>query len=137
MKNLFQHVDGLTGIGRALARLESAEIVGRDNSISTFVRGMGDKPRTDVKDGIGTVIGAATGAVLWKEHRVLGAIGGASLGRNLPALLSSSTRRFALCNMGVTSAGVVGSMLFKNSPIVGFGIGWLAGNAIVYFGKYR
>ncbi len=136
MKKYLQHLDNLTGASRTLGRLQSAQIVGHDNSISTFVRGMSEGPKSDVVDGLGTAIGAAAGAVLWKQHRVLGAVGGASLGRNIPALFGSM-RRHAMVNMSTTGAGVLGSLLFRNSPIVGFGIGWITANAVVYFGKYR
>ena len=90
-------------------------------------------------DSIGSVVGAAAGALAVPSHRILGGIGGYTLGRNLPALLSSEHRGSALCNMVTTAGGVFGSLAGERygRPIVGFIIGYLATGAAVYYGGFR
>lgn len=138
MSRYLEHLDGVFGASRAIARARRADLVpaGRDGAVAEFVGRLGGEER-DVEDGAGTVVGAAAGAVLWRQHRVLGAVLGASLGRNLPALLDSGLRRHAVCNMGTTGAAVAGALIFERNPLVGFGAGWVAANALVYFGNYR
>ncbi|HVO22491.1 MAG TPA: hypothetical protein VMW56_02565 [Candidatus Margulisiibacteriota bacterium] len=86
----------------------------------------------DVKDGLGTAAGAAAGYLFVKKHRFLGAIAGASLGRNVPALLDPEQRHLALRNLGITSAGLIGSLTVPKHPVIGFVLGWLAGGAATY-----
>lgn len=96
----------------------------------------------DVKNGPSTVIGAVAGGLLWRDHRVLGVIGGASLGRNIPALLDERDRKWALCNLSSTGAGVAGSLLWKEHPVWGFMLPFVlvsvfAGNVTAYFARLR
>ena len=102
-------------------------------SLKEFVTGLSLKRVThpDITNGIGTVAGIVAGGMYYRKSRVLGTIGGASLGRNLPALLlRPEHRRLAVANMGTTGAAIVGSRLLKKWPVVGFVLGWLGGNAI-------
>lgn len=138
MNKYLNQVSQITGIGSTADRAMTA--LGADSGtsgISAFMQNLRSEARHEVKDGLGTAIGALGGLFLTPKHRVLGAIGGASLGRNVPALLKPLQRRDALVNMGVTLAGVAGSLMMPSRKVIGFGIGWIAGNAISYFGKLR
>lgn len=144
MHPYFRGLDSVTGASRTVARI--ADVLGADTAPSTALVPVSQKPSAletflraasvnrprDVKDSVGTAVGATLGLVAVSEHRVLGAIGGASLGRNLPALLRAADRPAALENMLVTGAAIVGSLLLHRSPIIGFGLGWLSGGAAVY-----
>ncbi len=125
-------IDAVTGVRRSIARI--TDVLGATPT-AEFLKSV--HGYEDVPDDIGTIAGGAIGAVVWKKHRVLGAIAGSSIGRNTPALLHAEHRRSALCNMGVTGAGVLGSLLMPGTPAVGFIVGWLAGGAAVYYGKLR
>ena len=89
-----------------------------------------------IKDGILTAVGAAVGAYLWKQHRVLGALGGASLGRNLPAVLTHD-RYNALYNMAVTGVAIMGARTYQKHPVYGFAGGWTVANLATYFAGRR
>lgn len=138
-------IDAVTGVRRSIARITdvlgatptatAALTTTRPSTTAEFLKSV--HGYEDVPDDIGTIAGGAIGAVVWKKHRVLGAIAGSSIGRNTPALLHAEHRRSALCNMGVTGAGVLGSLLMPGTPAVGFIVGWLAGGAAVYYGKLR
>jgi hypothetical protein len=71
------------------------------------------------------------------KHPVLGIIGGASLGRNLPALMDDDLRKLAARNMVATGAGVAGSLYMPKHPIIGFLIGSVVGGAAAYFGGLK
>lgn len=125
------NVENVTAAKKSLARL--ADVLGaapaplRPTSLQDYLRKLSiDAPR-DVRDGLSTVGGALAGAYLTPKHRWLGAIGGASLGRNLPALLQKTDRNIALANMGQTGAGLAGSLMMRRHPRWGFVIGWLLG----------
>ncbi|MDO8681567.1 MAG: hypothetical protein Q7R30_23885 [Acidobacteriota bacterium] len=116
----------------------TAAVVRRPSTVGEFVSGLNLEARPDVTTNeLTPLVGAAAGAYLWNEHRVLGALGGYSLARNAPALLRPNERRFAMCNMGVTGAGIAGSLVFKNYPTVGFLIGWAGASLAVHIGKLR
>ncbi len=108
-------------------------------TVGEFLSSIGASHPTSEPDNVTLVAGGAIGAVLYKKNRVLGAIAGASIGRNVPAVLHVENRRNALCNMGETGAGVVGSLLGERygHPVVGFAVGWLAGKAAVFYGGFR
>jgi len=134
--------DSIVGAQQTIARV--ANVLGADGvvparprSLAEFLTQIKQQAPNDVKDGIGTIAGAAAGAILWGEHRVLGGIGGASLGRNVPALFRPHERRMAFCNMGVTASGVLGSLMLPQYPKMGFILGWLVGGLAVYGGKLR
>jgi hypothetical protein len=146
-------VDGVTGAQRTMARLATVlgavapaaaapstalAVQAKPSVVSTFIRDLRSEVPPDVKDGIGTVLGAGAGAYLWrKKHVYLGGIGGASLGRNLPALMKPEQRMQAIRNLSVTSAGMLGSFALPKNPAIGFVLGWLAGGAATYFGGLR
>lgn len=121
-------------VGKQLGpQTSSTAVSGFDN----FLQSNAELPANEPKDGVGTVIGAALGGVVWSDHRVLGLIGGASIGRNVPALLKAETRRAALCNLAQTGTGIAGSLALKSSPVTGFVAGWLAGGAVLYYTHAR
>lgn len=121
-----------------------------NSSFDAFLRSNvlpSDVPRDSVWTIAGAILG---GAVFLNEraiarggrvirtgtHPYLGLIGGASLGRNMPALFTESTRKMALQNMTETGAGITASLIaskFKNLPVVG-GILPIFGFAVGYVG---
>ena len=98
-------------------------------------------PANEPPDGVGMLTGMVAGGVLWGDHRFLGMILGASLGRNIPALLQSETRRTAACNMAQTTGGVVGSLLLGGESttfrVIGFLLGWTGAGAALYYSGAR
>jgi hypothetical protein len=133
-------VESATSAKRTLARL--ADVLGnvpapvQPESFQDYLRRLSLNAPPDVSDGVGTIAGAAAGAYGWKGHRWLGAIGGASLGRNLPALLLKPTERgMAFSNMGVTASAIFGSLSLPGSPKLGFILGWLIGGMATGFVK--
>ena len=145
-RSYFDAVSSISGAKRAASRF--ANVLGGEDVTAlvpakarpTFAEYMSKAKEgapSDVRDTAGTAIGAAAGAILPRNHRVLGFVGGASLGRNVPALISAGHRRDALCNMGQTGAAVAGSLLLSGAPIAGFALGYLAGGAAIYFGGFR
>ncbi len=93
----------------------------------------------DVKDGVGTAAGAVAGLLYGHKHKHpwLGIAGGASLGRNLPALFNPSTRRTALVNMGETGVAIAFSKAVPRHPFVAFVVGDIAARLVTYFTKLR
>lgn len=94
-----------------------------------------------VPDGVQTPAGAAAGYLVaskyYPEHPVLGVIGGASVGRNVPALLKSDLRTHALCNMGQTGAAIAGSLMVEKHPVWGFILGHVVGGAVIHVAGLR
>lgn len=90
-------------------------------------------------DNILSVVGTGVGALAVPNHRVLGGIGGYTLGRNIPALMSSDNRNSAVCNLATTGGGIFGSLVGgrHGRPVIGFAVGYLVSGAIVYFGGFR
>jgi hypothetical protein len=151
-----KNFDEVLGGRRSLARISdvfgkispkhSTALVGTAPTMTGFFRGINADRPADVPDHIGTLIGAAVGGYvggvsLKGSHPVrdgiLGAISGASVGRNVPALFQDDVRKLALRNLVTTGSAVVMSRYMENSPILGFGIGWLAGGAVAYFGGLK
>lgn len=98
-------------------------------------------PANEPPDNVGTLAGMAAGGILWTDHRFLGMLLGASMGRNIPALLQPETRRAAACNMAQTTGGVVGSLAIGGSStilqITGFLAGWVGIGAALYYSGVR
>lgn len=129
----------LTGID---AITSASRIQKRASILSTLEEGAAPAVSPTVPvDGVGTLTGAAVGGILWADHRILGVIGGASVGRNLPAVFRAETRRAALCNMAQTGGAIVGSRLVGGNStfmrVAGFTVGWLAAGAALYYGHVR
>ena len=130
-------IESATSAKRSLARV--ADILGavpepvRPSSFQDFLRRMSITAPRDVPDGYRTVGGAVAGAFLWRNHRALGLIGGASVGRNLPALLHPTDRKIALTNMAVTGTAIFSSLSLPRHPRIGFILGWLAGGLAAGF----
>lgn len=151
--NYLNGVDGMTSARRTVSRVAhvlgaaagipatpapSTALAKKDAGVvSAFVRELRSQAPPDIKDGAGTLVGAAAGAFLWKKHRWLGGIGGASLGRNAMSVLDPAQRKEALCNLGITSAGIIGSLTVPKHPVIGFVLGWFAGGAATYYGGMR
>ncbi len=139
-------IDAVTGVRRNVARL--ADVLGADQapapastamvpvttktSAAAFFRNVGGTER-DVPDNLGTPIGLVAGVILCPSHRVLGGIGGASLGRNVPALFNPDDRKLALRNLATTGAGIAGSRAMPGSPVIGFVLGSIVGGLGSYF----
>ena len=110
------------------------------DSFVAFLKNIKNQAPPDVEDGWHTAVGALAGGVLWGRsgHPYLGLIGGASAGRNLPALVyQPDKRRLALSNLGITSAGVLGSLAVPKHRVLGFILGWLAGGAVTYAARLK
>lgn len=150
MANYLRGIDEVSGASRSLARFSSAfgsEVAPRrGSSMSEFVQGIsGARSLDDVPSGgsAGSVIGLVAGGLLWREHRVLGAIGGASLGYNAPWLFQEEHRRAAVCNVAQTGAGIAGSLLLQGGGetitrgVLGYVLGYLAGGAAIHLGGFR
>lgn len=76
--------------------------------------------------------GIAVGALLWRNHRVLGGISGFAIGSNLPGLLNEKTRFTALCGIAQGGAGIAGTRLLPKRPGLGFAIGYLGTRVVTY-----
>jgi hypothetical protein len=146
MRHYINGLDRVIGASDAVARMSS--VVGADPApaapapaappAGALVKSdaMSELPaalQDHVKDGPQTIVGAGLGFLAFPEHRVLGVIGGGSLGRNLPALLKADQRKDALCNMGQTAAAIAGSRMFKGHPVWGFILGTVIGGAAIEF----
>lgn len=146
MNRYLTGIDAIVGARREVARVSdvlgaSTAIVRKPSTVSEFLTKVGATAPEDVPDGIGTLGGAVAGLVLVKQHRLLGAIGGASLGRNVPALFRPAERPMAVRNMGITGAAIAGSLLAGTrfgvpGRVGGFLVGWLVGGAVAYLGGY-
>lgn len=80
------------------------------------------------------VVGAGVGALVWGEHRVLGALAGHAVASNaLPLLRGGAARKRALCRLAVEGAGVVGALVFEKHPVIGWVAGIAAGVAVTAF----
>ncbi len=141
MTSYLEHLKRVTGSNQQIARV--ANVVGASGSssaISRFLANAEAEAARDVPDGVGTVAGAAVGALVGMKrggHPVLGAIGGASLGRNMPALLHPADRRIALCNMGETGFAMACSLAAPRHPAIAFVVGDLIARAVIHFGGLR
>jgi hypothetical protein len=117
-------------IARAADAIGAVPAPVRPSSMQDYLRKLSINAPKDINDGIGTVVGAGAGYYLWKKHKWLGAIGGASIGRNIPAVVHGVDRNIAFANMAQTGAGVAGSIFWKKYPKLGFVGGWLVGGLI-------
>lgn len=69
-------------------------------------------------------VGAAVGAVVWSDHRVLGAVAGHALAVTAPGLLKGGhPRRTAVFRLGVEASAITGALLWPEHPVLGFGAG--------------
>lgn len=135
------------GLGRAsgVSSLvkQAHHVVGADpqpspapSSAGDYLRNLAARAPGDVDASVPITVGsAAAGAYLYKKHRVLGLIGGASLGRNVPALLNASERGYAIRNLGSTGLGIGGSLYMKKHPVLGFLLGKAIGTAALYVAR--
>lgn len=102
-----------------------------------------EPPKTEMRQSPGAaalglapgLVGAAVGAVMWSDHRVLGALAGHALASNAyPIVKGDSVERTrALCGLGVEAAGIGGALLWENHPVLGWGLGVIAGSIATSF----
>lgn len=85
-----------------------------------------EKKHLAIMMGAGTAA-AIGGAVLWKKHRVLGFLAGATAGSSVPCLLNEKYRTQAISNIGTQAASVGGSLMWKKHPVLGYILGSLVG----------
>ena len=158
MGTIMNGVDSITGYGRQLRRAQrllgagepaapapaapaAGAMAPAPTDFNTFLRELRQSAPAEAKDSAPFVIGALAGAMFDKKHRVLGAIGGASIGRNVPDLFDARLRRDALCNMGQTGAGIAGALLFPRASLLAraaiFGAAWLGAGTVIHFTKLR
>lgn len=149
MREYINKADQLAGGSRTLARL--SHVLGADQPVANptstqaFLRDIGASRTRDVEDGLGTLAGAVAGGYFGNKHKhpVLGVIAGASLGRNVPALLNAGLRRPATRNLLTTGSGLAAAYYTKGHPwylqvgafIGGSIAGSLAGSALDLFDK--
>lgn len=148
MSTYIQDLNSVTGAGRNVARLADvlgaaspettqalAPVSGKPSAVAAFLQDIRATRPRDVPDGLGTLAGAVVGGYLYRgTHPVLGIIGGASLGRNLPAMLRADDRRAAARNLITTGGAIVGSVLWKAHPALGFLAGLILGGGAAYYG---
>ena len=149
MHKYLQKLDEALGRKRAVARL--SEVFGDDAqtaivkkdpfSLREYLKKSSEGAPTDVPDGVGTVVGAGAGFLIGLKvgRPIVATIGGASLGRNLPALFDRDLRSIAGRNLAVTGTAIVGSVLIGGSALrraVGYGIGHLIASMATYFGGW-
>lgn len=84
--------------------------------------------------------GAAAGAYLWKNHRILGALAGHAIVNSGYDAMKGGDKVKSACQGVVEGAGVLGSLYnkkmpikFARNPIIGYVVGVLAGAAATYF----
>ncbi len=133
LPHYLKQADQIVGVSRELSRVSAA--LG-PSVAPEFLAGLDVSASDDVRDGVGTIVGAVAGGYAFRgKHPYLGIIGGASVGRNVPALLDVGSRGIAVRNLVVTGAGVAGSLYMKKHPVLGFLGGAVAGAFATYFGK--
>lgn len=141
MASYFEHVKSAIGAVASprteLARV--ANVIGDagGSSVSKFMSDLRDSAPRDVEDGIGSLAGAVVGTYYGYRHKhwLLGAIGGTSLGRNLPALIHPGDRTIALKNLGTTGFALACAMMSHKRRWLGFGLGWAAARTAIYVGE--
>lgn len=123
------HAEGVTGYRRNLARVaklngNSSTLLG-SQALATHVAAM---PAPAIQWGIPTAAGLVAGGIIGykRGHWLLGAMSGASLFTNVPALLKPATRSEAFWNLAQTHGGVFASLAMKENKVVGFILGSLA-----------
>jgi hypothetical protein len=96
------------------------------------------EPKADVKKValalVPGVIGAGVGALVWKDHRLLGALAGHAVASTaVPIWRGGAERKRGLCQLGIEGAGVVGALLWEKHPVVGWLGGVTAGALVTAF----
>lgn len=128
-----------SGVDRNVGRL--ARAVGAEDSPWARAFNVRGDAAIDIPDGVGSVAGVAAGTYIGYKnggHWLLGAIGGGSLGRNLPALVMHPEQRSAaMRNLIVTGVAIGGSLVAKNNRALGFVLGYAAASAATYFGGLK
>jgi len=139
--NYLEHLKRGTGVASD-ARNISSIIGAEDSTLAKFFAGYQAPP--DVSgNNTATVVGAGIGGLYGatKGHGVLGIIGGASVARNVPALLRTTERRLALCNLGETGFAVACSLAAKRkswgTQALAFVGGRIIAGAVTYFAGLR
>jgi hypothetical protein len=138
-----QSADRLTGVSRNLSRL--THIMGADQPVVAPAPATGGSWLSkytagtvgpDLPDNTGTLVGGVAGLYLGtgRKHPYLGLIAGASVGRHLgPLYRGGADRKLALRNLTTTAGGVAGSLFMAKRPVIGFGLGLLAGGLVAKY----
>jgi hypothetical protein len=115
-------------------------------AVSRFLDNIGAIQAPEMPDNVGTLAGGAIGAMVFPNHRILGLVGGASLGRNLPMLLSEH-KGAAVRNMAMTGTAIAGALVGSSGrktttgkavgAVVGFSIGWIVAGAVDAYRRNR
>ena len=80
--------------------------------------------------------GAVVGALSYRKHWVLGALGGHALAANaMPLWNGGVARKRALYNLAVEGSGIAGALYMKKHPVLGWIGGILAGSTVTSFFK--
>lgn len=85
--------------------------------------------------GAASIAGAIAGAVLWKQHRVLGLFSGGTAAAVASSLALSKGKDWpdAVQRLGTTAGSVGGSLMWPRHPILGFLAGGLVTGAATCF----
>lgn len=137
--NYLEHLKKATHVGSDLARVGNVVGDAGGAKLSLFFRDAKDASPRDVKDGIGTAAGAVAGMLYGHKHGHpwLGIAGGASLGRNVPALFNITTRRTAIVNMAETGVAIACSKAMPKHPFWAFVGGDILARLVTYFANLR
>lgn len=138
MSNLQRYIDQaavVTGTKRTLTRVD--HLVGDEDTLLGS-ESLADYARSEeerIRFGIGTAAGAVAGGIIGIKygHPIVGALSGASVFTNVPAVLNGNTRKEALWNMAQTHGGVAVSLAMPNNRALGFVLGYLAVGAVRYY----
>lgn len=104
--------------------MRGLDIIGADRgALKSAVVGVQQRlQRTTAADAgllVCAAIGAVIGAYLWRDHRVLGGLGGLAVGTAVSNLASDNPMT-AVSNVACAGAGVVAALAWKRHPALGF-----------------
>ena len=132
-------VEGATGYKRELGRLH--KLAGRpptllgSHALATLGR---EAPPSSIEWNIGSAAGLIAGGIIGGKHGhwLLGAISGASLFTNVPALLKPGSRQEAFWNLAQHHGAVLASLAMQQNRALGFVLGYLGVGAVrVLYGE--
>lgn len=144
MEQLLKKVPGVPSQAARLATVLGAGPAlapgAQPSSIMSFLNKLRSEAQPEIKDGIGTLVGAAAGYYYGnrRHHPWLGAIAGASIGRNAPVVVMQPfDRRAAILNMAETGVGIFAARRFPRHPVIGFLAGMIGASALVTAAGWR
>lgn len=144
MEQLLRKVPGIPGSAARLATVLGAGPAltpgNQPSGIVSFLNKLRSEAQPEIKDGFGTLVGAAAGYYFGKKrhHPWLGAIAGASVGRNAPVIVTKPyDRRAAILNMAETGAGLFAVRMYPKHPVISFLAGMVGASALVTAAGWR